>query len=307
MNKIAAIDLGTNSMRLLLCEIEKGAFTKKIKEMLTTRIGEDLAQSGYMSEKAMRKNIKAIKVFQKKSEYFGAKEIFIIATSAVRDSINKEDFIYKVKNEVGLDIKVLDGYEEALIGMLGATHGLTDTKNTLIMDVGGGSTEIVLSKNKKISYSVSKNAGAVRMTEEYVKNNPIADLDIKNTRKALEKLFNDVANKLSDEKPDKVIAIGGTATTIAAMFHKMEVYNPEKIHNTILNMDYINAMFEKLRSMNMKDRYNIKGLEKERADIIPMGIYIIKFLMTMLSVKEITVSENDNLEGVVIKYSGYFV
>ncbi len=306
MNRIAAIDLGTNSMRLLLCEIEERIFIKKVKEIVTTRIGENLTQSGYMSEKAMKKNIETIKYFKNKSKDFGACKTIIIATSAVRDSINKEDFISKVKNEIGLDIKVLDGDEEALVGMLGATYDLSEADNVLILDVGGGSTEIILSKNRIIDYSISKNAGAVRMTEEYINNNPIVDLDIENTKKTLEDLFNDVIDRLSGEKIDKVIIIGGTATTIAAMYHRMELYKPEKIHHTVLDIDYINEIFEKLRSVSVKDRYNIKGLEKERADIIPMGIYIIKFLMTMLGVKEITVSENDNLEGVIIKYSGFF-
>ena len=277
MNKIAAIDLGTNSMRLLLCEIEKGSFLRKRKEIITTRIGKNLTQLGSMSEKAMNKNIEALKYFDKRAKDYGAEEIIVIATSAVRDAANKDVFLHRVNNEVGLSIKVLDGNEEAFIGMLGVTYDLSEDENILIIDVGGGSTEIVLSKNKEILYSTSINAGAVRMTEKFIKKNPIEDEDIENLRKTLEGLFLETIYRLSKENFYKIITIGGTATTIAAIFHQMEVYNQCIVHNTVLNISYINKVFIKLKSMQLKDRYNVKGLEKERADIIPTGVFIIKF------------------------------
>ncbi len=306
MSRLATIDLGTNSMRLLLCEIEKGVFKKKKKEIITTRIGKNLSQSGVMSEKAMNKNIEALKYFKKKSEDFGAEEIIVIATSAVRDAVNKDIFLQKTKNETGLNIKVIDGDEEAHIGMLGATHDAGKDENILIMDIGGGSTELVLSKDGIIKYSTSINAGAVRMTEKYITNNPMDDKDIEKLKESLDELFFEALDSLSNENVDRIIAIGGTATTTAAIFHEMEVYNREKVHNTKLDKVFINKLFEKLKSMSIKERYEIKGLEKERADIIPAGLYIIKFLMDRLKKGSIWVSENDNLEGAIIRYSSIF-
>lgn len=306
MSRIAAIDLGTNSMRLLLCEVEKGIFKNKKKEIITTRIGKNLSQSGVMSEKAMNKNIEALKYFKKKAEDFGVEEIIVIATSAVRDANNKDVFIKNTKNQTGLDIRVISGDEEAYIGMLGATYGANPDESILIVDVGGGSTELVLSKDKVIKYSTSINAGAVRMTENYIMNNPIADNDVKNLEKCLDELFCETLAKLSKEAINRIIAIGGTVTTAAAIYYEMEVYNQEKIHNTMLNSIFINELFEKLKLMSVCERYKVKGLEKERADIIPAGLYIIKFLMNRLKKESIFVSENDNLEGTVIKYSDVF-
>ena len=305
MSRIAAIDLGTNSMRLLLCEVEKGIFKNKKKEIITTRIGKNLSQSGVMSEKAMNKNIEALKYFKKMAEDFGAEEIIVIATSAVRDADNKDVFIQKTKNETGIDIRAISGDEEAYIGMLGATYGGNLDESILIVDVGGGSTELVLNKDRIIKYSASINAGAVRMTESYIMNNPIADNDIKNLEKCLNQLFCEALSRLSKESIDRIIAIGGTATTAAAIYYEMEVYDQEKIHNTILNSVFINEIFEKLKFMSLYERYKVKGLEKERADIIPAGLYIIKFLMSRLNKESVLISEYDNLEGAVIKYSGF--
>lgn len=306
MKKTSSIDLGTNSMRLLLCQVKNKTFMGKRKEMVTTRIGKDLGQSGIMSEESISNNIEALKHFKIVANNYGAEEIIVIATSAVRDARNKDIFLSRVNKEVGLDIKVLDGDEEALIGSLGVTYAMPENKNVLILDVGGGSTEIVLSKNNNIKYSTSVNAGAVRMTEAYINNNPISQEDINKLHKALKDLFSESKDVLLAEAIDKVIVIGGTATTIAAIYHQMEVYKANVVHNTILEKPYIDYLFEKLKSMKLVDRYSIKGLEKERADIIPVGIYMVRYLMEMLNIQSVTVSENDNLEGAIIKYSNFF-
>lgn len=305
MSKVAAIDLGTNSMRLMLCEVAGRRFTTKSKEVITTRIGKDMGNTGTLTAKAMEKNIEAIKYFKRRAEEYGAEKIIIFATSAIRDASNKELFIEKVKNETGLDIMVLDGEEEAAIGMLGASYGFED-ESLLVIDVGGGSTELVLGLGDKIIYSTSINAGAVRMTEKYIKSNPIQKSDIENLEKCLEKLFHEPLNALKDKKIDKIIAIGGTATTAASIFHKAKVYDWEIIHNTILTKSFLDQIFESLKSMSVKERYNIDGLQKERADIIPAGIFIIKYILNNLDAKQVIISENDNLEGAIMKYGEVF-
>ncbi|MGI5997871.1 MAG: Ppx/GppA family phosphatase, partial [Lutispora sp.] len=300
MSKIAAIDLGTNSMRLMLCEVVGKKFRTKSKEVITTRIGKDMGHKGLLTEKAMAKNIEAIKYFKKRAEEYGAEKTIIFATSAIRDAANKDLFLERVKDETGLDIMVLNGEEEAEVGMLGASYGFED-ENLLVIDVGGGSTELVLGSEDKILYSTSINAGAVRMTEKYVKSNPIQQSDIQELEKSLETLFSDALNQLKEKKIDKVLAIGGTATTAASIFHKARVYDWELIHNTILNKTFLDNLFETLKSMPLKERYNIKGLQKERADIIPAGIFIILYVLEKLNKEQVIISENDNLEGIIIK------
>ncbi len=306
MYKIAAIDIGTNSMRLLLCEVQNGQFIKKTKDVINTRIGKGIGSSSLMSDEAMDKNIKALMYFKERAENYGAKEIITIATSAVRDAANKSLFINKVLKETGLQLKVLDGDEEAYAGMLGVAYGLSDKEDILILDIGGGSTEIVLCKNKIIKYATSINAGAVRMTEKFIKENPISDEDINDLKNELEKVFSNPLSDLTKMHIDKIIVIGGTATTIAAIFHQMEVYDERIIHNTILSIDYIKNLYSELKAMSMDERYGVKGLEKERADIITTGIYIMLYLTEKLSKSEIFVSDSDNLEGAIIGYSSFF-
>lgn len=306
MSKIAAIDLGTNSIRLMLCEVVGGNFKRKTKEVITTRIGKDMGHSRLLTEKAMQKNIEAIKYFMKKAEDFGAERITIVATSAIRDADNRKDFLEKVKNETGLIIKVLDGEEEAAIGMFGASYGLRKDESLLVVDVGGGSTELVLGEGDNILYSASINAGAVRMTEKFIKTNPIHQSDINALEENLDFLFGDALSFLENKKIGRIVAIGGTATTAASIFHQMKVYDWEIVHNTILAREFLNKIFENLKAMTVKERYVVKGLQKERADIIPAGIFITKYIMEKLNAEEIIISENDNLEGMVIKYSGVF-
>jgi len=304
MCKIAAIDLGTNSIRLMLCEVVDKQFKTKNKEVITTRIGKDMGHNGLLTERAMEKNIEAIKYFKKRAEEYGAEKTIIFATSAIRDAANRDVFLERVKDETGLDIMVLNGEEEAEVGMLGASYGFDE--NLLVLDVGGGSTELVLGLRDKILYSTSINAGAVRMTEKYIKSDPIQQADIEELERSLEMLFCDALNQLKEKKIDKVLAIGGTATTAASIFHEAVVYDWELIHNTILTKDFLDKLFETLKSMTVKERYSIKGLQKERADIIAAGIFIIIYVLEKLNIKQVIISDNDNLEGIIIKYGEVF-
>lgn len=303
MGRYAAIDIGTNSMRLLLCEINGAAIVKKDKELIITRIGKDVSATGVISDKAIRKNIEALKYFKNRADKYGAERVFAIATSAVRDALNRETFINSAKAEVGIDIKVIQGQEEAELGIKGVMSEIgDDCEKVLVIDVGGGSTELVLGNRQSIEYTTSINAGTVRMTEQFIEENPIPDSNIGQMKDKLDELFGEPLAYLRDKKIDKVIAIGGTATTIGAMYHGLSIYNPRIVHNTLVKQNYIIEIFNKLKAMDIKERYKVKGLQKERADVIPAGLFIMQYLLNSLNKEEITVSENDNLEGIIVKY-----
>jgi exopolyphosphatase/guanosine-5'-triphosphate,3'-diphosphate pyrophosphatase len=303
MGRYAAIDIGTNSMRLLLCEINGAAIVKKDKELIITRIGKDVSATGVISDKAIRKNIEALKYFKNRADKYGAERVFAIATSAVRDALNRETFINSAKAEVGIDIKVIQGQEEAELGLKGVMSEIgDDCEKVLVIDVGGGSTELVLGNRQSIEYTTSINAGTVRMTEQFIEENPIPDSNIGQMKDKLDELFGEPLAYLRDKRIDKVIAIGGTATTIGAMYHGLSIYNPRIVHNTLVKQNYIIEIFNKLKAMDIKERYKVKGLQKERADVIPAGLFIMQYLLNSLNKEEITVSENDNLEGIIVKY-----
>ncbi len=303
MKKVAAIDIGTNSMRLLLCEVKEGKILNKSKELITTRIGHDVAKSGMINEKAIRRNLDALKGFTNKARHFGAEDIVVIATSAVRDAKNKEEFLKLSREEVCVDIKVIDGNEEAELGMLGVMSEFNNqSDNILVIDIGGGSTELILADKTSIYYTASLNAGAVRMTEHFIKSNPISDEDINTLNKSLEGIFAPAIHFLKQKNIDNVVAIGGTATTLASMYHELQLYNSDIVHNSILDLDYLKNSFKKIKDMTIPERHDIVGLQRERADVIPAGLYILIFLLENLGKNQVIISENDNLEGAALKY-----
>ncbi|MGE5629549.1 MAG: hypothetical protein ACM3TR_00455 [Caulobacteraceae bacterium] len=303
MKRFAAIDIGTNSMRLMLCEVNGSAIVKKEKELIITRIGKNVSKTSAISVRSMERNIEALKYFKNRADKYGAEKIVAIATSAVRDASNKEEFVKSAKSESGIDVMVIEGKEEAELGIKGVMSEIDNHEvNVLVIDVGGGSTELVLGNKDGIEYSTSINVGTVRLTEQFIKGNPISDSDIKDIKSRLMEQFSEPLQYLSSKRIDSVVAIGGTATTIGAIFRGLSIYNPDIVHNTDVNLSFVTETFNRLKDMTVKQRYEVKGLQKERADVVPAGMLILQHLLEGLKKEKVKISENDNLEGAVVKY-----
>lgn len=303
MKRIAVIDIGTNSMRLMLCKITDSTIEKKEKELMITRIGKDVSKTGVISEKSLMRNIDALKYFKNKADRYGAEEIYAIATSAVRDALNGEIFVAEALSQAGVDVKIISGEEEAELGLWGVASEIQNPQETvLVIDIGGGSTELILGSKQRIDYKVSIPAGAVRMTEQFVTGNPIKSENVANMKMRLSELFKEPLEYLSKKRIDRVVAIGGTATTTASMFHSMSIYDPEIVHNTIINLEFIERTFNKLKDMSVQERWNVKGLQKERADVMPSGLFILQHIVEGLNKDSLIISECDNLEGIIEKY-----
>ncbi len=303
MRKVAAIDIGTNSMRLLLCDYDGVTIKNKQKQLIVTRMGQNLSAKGVISTEAIERNINALEIFNKKALDFGAEKIIAIATSAVRDAKNREVFLEAAKVRTGIEINVISGEAEAELGITGVLSEFNEsTEDILVIDIGGGSTELVYGNLSGIKYSISINAGTVRMTEGFFTENPIKQNEIQSLRKNLDSLFEDPISRLKTLKIGKVLTIGGTATSIAAIYHSLSIYDSQKVHNTVIDIEYLKNIFETLKNMKIEQRYEVKGLQKERADVIPAGIYILLYLLQSLDISRFIVSENDNLEGAIIRY-----
>ncbi len=303
MKKIAAIDIGTNSMRLLLCECDESNLYNKRKYTQITRIGENVSKTKKISPEAKLRNIEALISFKKLAEEYKAEQIIAIATSAVRDAQNKAEFLEEAKQKTGIYINVISGEEEAELGITGVLRGYDKSENNLlVIDIGGGSTELILYEGReKLQHRVSIDAGAVRMTESCINNNPLSKQDKQSLEMLVEAKFKEQIDFLKTKKIHQAIAIGGTATTLAAIFHKLGIYQTEIIHNTIIQYDYVQSCFNELSAMDLSERCQVEGLQKERADVIVSGIYILLHLIKSLALKQVTVSDSDNLEGTIIK------
>lgn len=305
--RIGAIDIGTNSMRLLIADYEDGNLLNREKFVNTTRIGEGVDKKGYISQESIQRNIDGLIDFNRMCKDRKCEKVYCIGTSALRDSKNGDDFIQLAKNKADIDVEIISGKEESTLGFIGVAEGLTDRlkeeESILVLDIGGGSTEFILGNLKGIKFNKSENIGAVRMTEKFLKADPISEEEFKSMIRFIEEQINDTIEFLKNKKIDKVVGIGGTITSISAINQELETYSMEKIHNSSVDIEEVEKILQNLKKMTLNDKKNLKGLQPKRADIITSGVKILQIIMKKIEIKNIIVSEYDNLEGLICRKS----
>ena len=297
--KIGAIDIGTNSMRLLVCDFINDELLNRKKFVNTTRIGKGVDEYGFISQEAIRRNIDALKEFYKLSKSEGCDYIYCIGTSALRDSKNGDDFVRIAKEEIGIDIEIISGEEESNLGFLGVLKGANENDDILVIDIGGGSTEFILGNMDGIKFSKSENVGALRMTEKFLTTDIVDNYEFDMMSEFIENEIRETLESLKEKHINKLVGIGGTITSLSAINQELEVYSMEKIHNSVVTIDDIENILQNLKKMTLNDKKSLKGLQSKRADIITAGVKILHIIMKKLELREITVSEYDNLEGLI--------
>ena len=281
--KISAIDVGSNSVRLMVMADGKTLY----KQLDTTRLAEGLAGSGVLKPEAIERTARAVQIFAAAAELNGAGTPYVFATAAVRSSKNGADFVARVKALTGIDVDVLSGEEEAACGILGALRG----RDGGIIDLGGASTEITLQQGGKTLYSKSVNIGTVRLFD-------MAGQDRFALQAAIDNSLNGYGSLSLDGKD--IYGIGGTATSLAALYHELEKYDPKVVEGTVLTREWLCAEAEKLLSLTVEERKALRGMEPRRADVIAGGCLLMYSILNRFNADRITVSESDNLEGYVL-------
>ena len=281
--KISAIDVGSNSVRLMVMADGKTLY----KQLDTTRLAEGLAGSGVLKPEAIERTARAVQIFAAAAELNGAGTPYVFATAAVRSSKNGADFVARVKALTGIDVDVLSGEEEAACGILGALRG----HDGGIIDLGGASTEITLQQGGKTLYSKSVNIGTVRLFD-------MAGQDRSALQAAIDNSLNGYGSLSLDGKD--IYGIGGTATSLAALYHELEKYDPKVVEGTVLTREWLCAEAEKLLSLTVEERRALRGMEPRRADVIAGGCLLMYSILNRFNADRITVSESDNLEGYVL-------
>ena len=281
--KISAIDVGSNSVRLMVMADGKTLY----KQLDTTRLAEGLAGSGVLKPEAIERTARAVQIFAAAAELNGAGTPHVFATAAVRSSKNGADFVARVKALTGIDVDVLSGEEEAACGILGALRG----RDGGIIDLGGASTEITLQQGGKTLYSKSVNIGTVRLFD-------MAGQDRSALQAAIDNSLNGYGVLSLDGKD--IYGIGGTATSLAALYHELEKYDPKVVEGTVLTREWLCAEAEKLLSLTVEERKALRGMEPRRADVIAGGCLLMYSILNRFYADRITVSESDNLEGYVL-------
>lgn len=299
MKKIAVIDIGSNSLRLLKADLVNGRIISREKIKRTTRLGKGVDSTKKLNQHSIKKSIDAIRFFYEKLKNENYQLIEIIGTSALRDANNSLEFIKKIENITKMEVKIISGKKEAEYGFLGATFD-KNKKNSFVIDIGGGSTEIIYG-NKNIEILDSLDIGAVRLTDKCISEDPIKNDDLDKLKKEIDKNLKIFFDNKDYKKDFQIVGIGGTITTLASIDLKMEKYKPKKINNYILEKSSINNQIKEFINCDLKQRKKIIGLEKDRADIILAGSLILKRILDYLNQDKIIISDYDNLEGVIYK------
>ncbi len=301
MKKIACIDIGTNSVRMILLDTER-ACIEADKYMETTRIGHGVDESKMLSEEGMKRTTDALETFYNLAKEKEVDEIIAIATSAVRDAKNRDVFLEQVKN-IGIDVEMISGSEEARLGFLGVIKGMAlsglvkPEENILVIDIGGGSTEMIVGNQAGIIYDKSIDIGAVRLHDKFVTEDPVPLLEQQDMADYIRLMIKPELNKICEYDIKMIIGIGGTISTAGSMALGMEVYDRKRIHNYYVPLDIVYQLNRKLLSQTVEERQSHKGLQPKRADIIPCGFMILQLILLALEKDGISISEYDNLEG----------
>ncbi len=279
MNKTAVIDIGSNSVRLMMMADGKVLY----KTLNTTRLGEGIASSPFLKDEAISRTASAVADFLSRARREGAADVYAFATAAVRSAENGTAFIGRVKELCGLDVEVISGEEEAEIGILGALG----EKDGGIIDVGGASTEIIIRAGGAVIYKKSVNIGVVRLKD-------LCGAERDRLKAAAEK-----AVKEYGQVPEGIsmYAIGGTATTLAALTLDMRDYIPSKITGTVIGREQMRTLADRLTGMTTAEIALLPGVQPKRADVLGGGAVLFSVIMDKLNFPEIIVSDSDNLEG----------
>ena len=297
--KIGTIDIGTNSMRLLIADYNNGKIENRKKYVNTTRIGQGVDKEGYISEEALQRNINALEEFANICKVEECQAIYCMGTSALRDSKNGNIFVDRAKQKTNINVEIISGNEESNLGFMGVLEGLDTDEQILVIDIGGGSTEFIVGDIEGIKFAKSENVGALRMTEKFLAKDPIDTNEFSNMSKFIYSEIKDTIDYIKSKQIKKIVGIGGTITSLSAMNQELEVYSMEKIHNSEVSIKNIKDILQNLKQMTLNDKKTLKGLQPKRADIITAGVEILNIIMENLEIEKIIVSEYDNLEGLM--------
>lgn len=300
----AAIDIGTNSTRLLVAEIKDSKATNLHREARITRLGQGVDKTRFLAPVAIKRTIDVLAEYKKIAQELGAQDLVVTATSAARDAQNATIFIEKVKNSTGLQLKILDPQQEARLSFLGALNCLDNINiandKVLVLDIGGGSTEMTLGNtaDKKPQLSFSKDIGSVRLTELYIKHDPPLETELEQAQVQIKDSYKPVIEQLQEHEY-MLIGTAGTITTVAALALGLEEYSSEKVHCSSLSINSVEEIYNRLKNLSINERKQIKVIQPGREDVIVTGALILLIIMQMLTVDEMIVSETDILDGLL--------
>ncbi|QGG47151.1 exopolyphosphatase [Heliorestis convoluta] len=301
MERIGIIDLGSNSVRLMVAQLLEDGSYKLIDEAKEgVRLSQGMGPEKTLKGPAIQRTIDVLRLFQHLCRAHGVSKIIAVATAAVRQAVNQEEFLQAVRTGTGLDFTVLSGYEEAKT----VYHGVINTVDVaegLIVDIGGGSTELILIENRRIRHALSLPFGAVTLTESFLDTNKPSEEELKKMESYLRQQLDEV-EWLRQSRPIPLIGLGGTIRNLSKMDRKRKHYSFDVTHNYRMTCKDIQEIYRFLKTTNLERRKKIVGLSKDRADIIVAGVAIIDSLEHYLAGPDVIVCGSGLRDGLLYQH-----
>ena len=296
----AAIDCGTNAIRLLIAAVDSNKVSDRLREMRTVRLGEGVDATGEFSNMALERTFAACREYAELLMQYEIKELRFVATSASRDVSNRDVFITGVKEILGVEPEVISGDQEAELSYRGALSGLDVKGSVLVADIGGGSTEFVTTLADRSLVSESVNIGCVRMTERYLQSDPPTQQEVEAATRDIRNQIELIARTVPIRTETTFIGLAGSVTTVAAMALGLHEYDADLIHGSALSMEEVDAVTNELLHMTRAQRAELGFMHPGRVDVIGGGALVLRESMRLLGFTQVVVSEKDLLDGVVI-------
>lgn len=308
MTPVAAIDCGTNSIRLLIAERDGTRLRDLDRQLRIVRLGEGVDARGKFASEALIRTFAAVDEYAELIRRHGVERIRFVATSATRDAGNRQLFVDGIRARLGVEPDVVPGTEEAALSFAGAASVVPDLAEepVLVVDLGGGSTEFVIGNAQGVSSAKSVDMGCVRFTERYLRSDPPRPDEISAARSEAERIIASVAAELPLASVRRVIGVAGTVTTVTAHALGLPHYQSEVIHGTVLGLEQLTAAADSLLAMNRQSRLELPYLHPGRVDVIGAGSLLWRTILTELHelsggrVTEATTSEHDILDGIAL-------
>jgi exopolyphosphatase/guanosine-5'-triphosphate,3'-diphosphate pyrophosphatase len=317
--RIAVVDVGTNTTRLYIAEVEQRQVTAELTRLSrVTRLGAGVDASGRLSPDALAREYTVLDEYHRLIQATGAERAVAVMTSAVRDAANGGEFADDVTSRFGLDVHVISGEQEAQLTYLGATDQLdAETAGgplaagpsapgplpTLVFDIGGGSTELVIGHGEHVDFHVSTQAGVVRQADRHIRSDPPTGAELDAIAQDIRQILEQAVPAERRAHPGRALGVAGTPTSLAAIAQELEPYDSEKVHAYRLSADERDRILARLAAMPLAQRRQVRGLHPDRAIAILPGIVILTEIMNLFGLDGFEVSEHDILRGAALHYA----
>lgn len=302
--RVAAIDLGSNSLHMVLADTDQtGAFRMIGREKEMVRLGARSLAKGRLSAAAMKRGIDVLRKYKKVAESAGADKVLAVATSAIREAGNGEEFLDAIGRELGFWPRAISGEEEARLIHLAALHGVNlEGRRALVVDIGGGSVELALGRGDALDMAVSEKIGVLRLSEEFVKSDPLTTRNDTRLVKHLDAVLKPHVERIRAAGFDVVVGTSGTILAVGALALERGAMAPDTLHHATVPAAEIHAVRRWLAASDLKARLEMRGLDETRADIIVPGAVLLDTILQRVGAREITLCEWALREGVLLDY-----